>query len=109
MMNKEIDFNQGSLTFWIPKGSINYKGNEFIELVNYKSSEGKIRIVKNKNNGLRVLYHYIDHGECSLEANAEDLDNDDKHMVAVTWSIADMKVKLFIDGSERANCDIQII
>lgn len=108
-MSKEIDFNKGSLTFWIPKGAIDYKGNEFIDLVNYKSPDGKIRIVKNKNNGIKVLYYYIDNGKCSLESNAENLDNDDKHMVAVTWSIPDMKVKLFIDGAEKKTCDIEII
>ncbi len=109
MTNKEIDFNEGSLTFWIPKGAIDYKGNEFIDLVNYNSDEGKIRIVKNNNNGLKVLYRYNDYGECILETNAEDLDNDDKHMVAVTWSLSDMKVKLYIDGVERKSCDIEII
>lgn len=108
-MSKEINFNEGSLTFWIPEGSIDYRGGDFIDLINYKSPDGKIRIVKNKNNGLKVLYHYIDHGECVLETSAEYLDNDDKHMIALTWSLEEMVVKLFINGVEKATCDIEII
>lgn len=105
---EDIKFDKGALTFWIPEGTMNYKDNKFINLINYISDEGTLCIVKDKDNGLRVSYNYFDNGACEVKASAEELDNEDKHMVAVTWSISEGKIKIFIDGDERASEDIEL-
>ena len=104
----KINFNKGSLSFWILEGSIDYEDNKFAILVNYTLKEGALKIVKNKNNGLQVYYDYKNNGKCSLTTEASDLDNNKKHMVAVTWSMENLEVILYIDGKKRARCDIDV-
>lgn len=103
----KINFNEGSLTFWIPEGTLNYGDNKFVYLINYFSKEGSLKIVKDKDNGIKVFYNYINNGKCVLKVEAEDLD-DDKHHIAVTWSMPNRKVVLYIDGQESGSCDIDI-
>ena len=105
---EEINFTEGTLSFKIPKGAIDYQGNEFVYLINYTTGENHLRIAKNRNNGIKISYQYDNFGKCQLEANAQDLDNEDEHEVLVTWSIKEGFVKLLIDGQERKICEIEI-
>jgi len=105
---KKINFGEGSLTFWIPKETLNYGDNKFIYLINYVSEEGSLKIVKDKDNGLKVFYNYLNNGKCILKVPVQDLDDEEKHYIGVTWSMPNRKVILYIDGQERGNCDIDI-
>ena len=107
-MSKKLNFNKGSLTFRIPEGVIHYGDNKFANLINYSSEDGALKVVKDKDNGLKVFYNYIGNGRCSLNASAAELDNDDAHQVAITWSMENREVILYIDGEQRARCDINI-
>ena len=106
---KNINFEEGTLTFWIPKEAIDYKDNKFISLVNYVSDKGTLNIVKDEENGLRASYNYFGKGNCEAKALAEELDNGEKHMVAVTWSITEGLIKIYIDGEEKASCPIEMV
>jgi hypothetical protein len=105
---RKINFDQGTISFRIPEGAIDYKDNKFVYLVNYVSSKGFLKIVKDKDNGLKVLYNYRNNGNCQLNSPAQDLDNNDSHTVVVTWSMENREVILYIDGIERAKCEINI-
>ncbi|MAG40055.1 hypothetical protein CMI41_03745 [Candidatus Pacearchaeota archaeon] len=107
-MVKRINFNKGALSFFIPKGVMNYRDNKFVSLIDYSSEDGTLKIVKDKDNGLKVFYRYKNNGSCDLKANAEDLDDDKEHEVAVSWSMEDRLVKIYIDGVEIASCEIDI-
>lgn len=103
-----INFNQGTLSFHIPEGVLDYGDNKFVYLINYVSKEGHLKIVKNKNNGIVVDYLYKDFGKCKLEVNADDLDNEQEHRVIVMWSIGDGFLKLNINEKERKSCEIDL-
>lgn len=105
---RKIDFNKGSLSFLIPERVMDYGDNKFINLVNYNSKDGSLKIVKDKDNGLKVFYDYKNNGRCFLEASTKELDDNDEHEVAVTWSLSDREVILYIDGEEIEKCEIDI-
>lgn len=107
VVNK-LDFGEGTLSFWVPEGAIDYDDNKFIYFINHNTNEGYLKIIKDKDNGLKVFYDYFDNGRCNLNTSVAELDNDDKHHVAVTWSLKERMIKLFIDGQERDSCDIEI-
>lgn len=107
-MANKINFEEGTLSFWVPEGAIDYDDNKFIYLINYNTNEGYFKVVKDKDNGIKVLYEYFNKGKCNLKASAAELDDNDKHHVAVTWSLSERRVKLFIDGQERDTCEINI-
>lgn len=107
-MVNNINFEEGTLSFWVPKGALDYNDNQFKYLVNYNTPEGYLKIIKDKDNRIKVLYNYFNKGNCILEASAGELDNEDKHSVEVTWSLKERNIKLFIDGDERDSCEINL-
>ena len=107
-MTNKINFEEGTLSFWVPEGAIDYDDDKFIYLINYNTKEGYFKVVKDKDNGIKVLYNYFNMGKCDLKTSASELDDNDKHHVAVTWSLKERNIKLFIDGAERDSCEIKI-
>ena len=105
---EKINFEEGRLRFLIPEGAINYGDNKFVYLINYNSEEGFFKIVKDKDNGIKVLYNYFKAGVCNLKTDAEELDNNKKHEIIVTWSMSYRKMKLYIDSEEKASSNIEI-
>ena len=108
MKMNNIDFKKGTLSFWVPPGSLDYGDNKFIYLFNYVSEEGHLKIVKNRGNGIEIRYMYNGFGYSKFEVNAEDLNNEERHNIVVTWSISDGLVKLYIDGVERQTSEINL-
>jgi hypothetical protein len=102
----KLDFNTGTINFWVPEGRIDYMDNKFVQLFYYKDDEGTIKVVKDKDNGLKVYYLY-DGNKCFLNTSVEYLEDHDKHMVTITWSLSEKKVKLYIDAELKDECDIE--
>jgi len=105
----KLDFNQGTINFWIPSGKLNYGNNKFIMLFNYEDENGIIQIQKDKDNGLKVYYKYNNNGKCSLNTDVNNLDENKRHMITVTWSLPDKKVKLYINAILKSECDINTL
>lgn len=106
-LNK-IDFNQGTLNFWIPEGKINYGDNKFLRIFYHATKNGKIKIIKDKDNGLKVYYLFEDN-KAFLNTKADDLEDDDKHMITITWSLPERKIKLYIDAELRDEKEIDVV
>lgn len=108
-MQKEnkLNFNEGTINFWVPKGKIDYKDNKFVQLYYYSNGDDTIKIIKDKDNGLKV-YYLFEGNKCLLSTKVEDLEDDNKHMVTVTWSLPEKKVKLYIDAVLRDECEIEV-
>ena len=106
--NFEINFNEGTINFWIPKGEINYKNGKYISIFNHENKRGYIKIQKDKDNGLKFYYFYIGNGKCFLNTNIDGLDKNKKHMITFTWSLSDRKIDLYIDGELENSCEIDV-
>lgn len=107
MKEKEkLDFNQGTISFWVPEGKIDYDDNKFVQLFYYKEGDSIIKVIKDEDNGLKVYYLY-EGNKCFLNTPVETLDDKDKHMITITWNLAEKKVKIYIDGELKDECNIE--
>ncbi len=104
---KKIDFKEGTLNFWIPEGKINYGDNKFFGIFYHSTEEGKLKIIKDKDNGLKV-YYLFEGNRALLNTEAHDLDDDDRHMITLTWSLPEKKIKLYIDAELKDEKDIEV-
>ncbi len=105
---KSLNFDEGTLTFRIPRDSLDYKDNKFFYLINYEGNGGLLKIYKDLDNGIKVYYAYKGKGYGHLNARADELDDKDEHMVDVAWSLKERKLTLYIDGEERDSCKISL-
>jgi len=104
----KIDFKEGTLNFWIPKGKINYGDNKFSRIFYHVTENGKIKIIKDEDNGLKVYYIFEDN-KAFLNTEAGDLNDDEKHMITLTWSLPEKKIKLYIDAILKDEKEIDIV
>lgn len=107
MSGVNINFEQGSISFRIPAGRIDYNGNTSVQLFSHVSDLGTFTIIKKKDNGIQVNYNYFDKGVCCLEQDASILDNDDEHNILISWSLKEGKIILFIDEKKVKEEDIE--
>lgn len=105
---EKINFNEGTINFWIPKGEIDYGDEKYVLIFDYKDKEGAIRIQKDKDNGLKVYYIFNRQGRCLLNTNVDDLNKNQKHMITVTWNLSKRKVQLYVDAKLKKECDIDV-
>ncbi len=103
-----INFNEGTVSFRIPKGSLNYKDNKFFYLINYEGSGGILKIYKDIDNGIKVYYAYKRKGYGSLNTKADELDDEHEHLIDLTWSLNKREIILYIDGEKRDSCKIKL-
>ena len=105
----KINFKEGTINFWIPKGEIDYGDNKYVLIFNYEDKEGSIRVQKDKDNGLKVYYIYNGQGKCFLNTKVDNLDKNKKHMITITWNLSERKVQLYIDSKLEKECDIDVV
>jgi len=106
-MKEKLDFNEGTISFWVPKGRIIYDDNKFAQLFYHKEGDSIIKIIKDEDNGLKVYYLY-EGNKCILNTPVEKLDDKDKHMITITWNLAGKKIKLYIDGELKDEGNIKV-
>jgi hypothetical protein len=104
----KINFNEGTINFWIPKGEIDYGDNKYVRIFDHEEKDGLIRIQKDRDNGLKIYYLFNRQGKCFLNTKVNHLDKNKKHMITVTWKLSERKVKLYIDGEFANECEIDV-
>jgi len=107
-MNKQsLDIHEGTISFWIKKGVVNYNDGQVVILLNLSTKEGNIFLVKDSDNVLRFFHTIIGKGRTDVEYDVSSLSPDAAHMFALTWSIKSKETNLYIDGASVANAQIQ--
>jgi hypothetical protein len=101
-----FNLNEGTINFKIPQGAIDYQGSEQINLINFVSPEGHLKVFKNRDNGMIIDYYYSRFGKCKLVVDARDLDNHQEHGIVISWSTSMGILQLHIDGVDRGSCNI---
>ena len=97
-LNKQIDIEVGTISFWIKENQISFSDNQLYPLIDVSDTKGSIFILKDTDNKIKFFYVYLGKGRTDVEWDCSKLKNDKKHMVAATWSQKDREVKLYIDG-----------
>jgi len=107
MNEQELDVHEGTISFWIKKGTVNYSDGQVIVLLNLSTKEGSIFLVKDSGNILRFFHVINSEGRTDLEYDVSSLSSEEAHMFAVTWSIKSKEINLYIDGGSVAKTQIQ--
>jgi len=107
MNNQKFDIKEGTISFWIGEGKIQFDDNNIHPLIQLNSSEGSIFLVKDNDNNLKFFHVYIGKGRTNIEHDVSSLDTNKRHMIAVTWSIKNKEIIMYIDGEKVAKEEIK--
>lgn len=107
MNEQKLDIREGTITFWIKKGTINYNDGKATVLLNPSTNEGSISLVKDADNVVKFSHVITGQGSTHLEYDVSSLSSEEAHMFALTWSIKTKEINLYIDGEPVAKTQIQ--
>lgn len=96
-----IDIVEGTVSFWIRKEIVKYDDDKVYFFVNINNPQGAIFILKDSDQRLKFHHVYYDKGKTTVEIDVKDLDSNDKHFIAATWSLSKKEINLFIDGDKK--------
>jgi len=106
MSSQDVNIREGSISFWITEGKMKFNDNRFIPLIQLNPRNGSIFIDKNMDNKLKFSHIYIGKGTTEVEHDVSSLDSDKSHMIAVTWSLKNREIIMYIDGKPVAKTGI---
>ncbi len=98
MDTSKVDINEGTISFWIKPGKIIYNDGKAAPLIQLNPKGGSIFMVKDSDNKVKFFHVKLDKGRTDIEHDVSNLDPNAKHMFAVTWSVKNSKIILYIDG-----------
>jgi hypothetical protein len=107
MSNQELDIKEGTIDFWVKEGRIQFNDNQAIPLIQLSPSNGSIFMVKDSDNKLKFFHVYLGKGRTDVEYDASSLNPNQKHMIAVTWSLKNKEVIMYVDGQQVAKTEIK--
>ena len=97
---------EGSVTFWLKPGKVDFRDNNAVPLLQLNPPGGSMLLVKDSDRKIKFFHVYLGKGRTDLEYDVAGLDPATKHMFAVTWSVQDKKIVLYVDGSPVAEASI---
>ena len=98
MHNSKLDINEGTISFWVQPGTVAFNDGKTKPLVQLNPAGGSIFMVKDNDNKLKFFHVCIGKGRTDVEYDISSLDLSTKHMFAVTWSLKNAKIVMYIDG-----------
>lgn len=99
---KDLDFNEGTINFWIPSNLFEFNDKLIHNLYNNSNNQGSIFIVKDSDNKLKFFHVIIGKGRTDVEVDVSDLSSKDKHMITATWSLSSKEINLYVDGNVKS-------
>ena len=100
MDNQDFNIKEGSIAFWIVAGKVQFSNSRRVCLYKVNLQDGSISIVKDSDNKLRFSHVYFGKGHTAAEYDVSSLDPKQNHMVAVTWSLKNKEIIMYIDGKQ---------
>lgn len=107
MSNKKLDIKEGTISFWINEGKVQFNNGQAIPLIQLTPSNGSIFMVKDSDNRLKFFHVYLGKGRTDVEYDVSLLDPNQRHMIAVTWSLKNKEIIMYIDGQQVAKTEIK--
>lgn len=107
MNNQQLDIKEGTITFWINEGKVQFNDGQTIPLTQRSLSNGSIFMVKDSDNKLKFFHVYLGQGRTDLEYDVSSLNPNQRHMIAVTWSLKNREIIMYIDGQQVAKTEIE--
>ena len=98
---EQLDLREGTIEFWVREDKIRWNDNHATVLFNIPVNKaGSLFMVKDDDNKLKFFHVILGKGRTDVEVNVSNLALDKPHHIAVTWSLKERKVTLYVDGGE---------
>ena len=94
----QIDIEKGTISFWIKENQITFDDNKLYPLININNPKGAIFILKDTDKKIKFFYVYLGKGRTDIEWDCSNLNPNEKHMIATTWSQESEEINLYVDG-----------
>ena len=107
MGNQELDISEGTISFWITAGKVQFSDGRRIRLVEYNAPDGSVSAIKDSDDKLKFSHIYLGKGRTDVDYDISSLDPNQNHMVSATWSIESKEIILYIDGKQVAKAKIK--
>ena len=98
MSVRGVNALEGTVEFVVKAGKFRYDDGQYHSLVELHPADGTVSLVKGLDNVLRLSHAIAGGSETMLEYDVASLGAEKSHMFAVTWSVKDKKLVLYIDG-----------
>lgn len=96
MDTNNFSFEQGTIEFWVKANKFEWNNNEEILLFKISREEGRIVILKDKENKLEAIYQKGEE-KSKISADVSNLSSKERHQIAFSWSRDDNELILYLD------------
>jgi len=101
---EKIDIREGTIAFWVREDKVRWNDNRATVLFNIPVNKaGSLFMVKDDDNKLKFFHVILGRGRTDVEVDVSRLALDKPHNIAVTWSLKEKKISLYVDGGELKN------
>lgn len=98
MSHQQVNIKEGTIEFWIREGKMKFDDSKFTPIVQMNPPDGGIFINKNEDNKIEFTHIYLGRGATKVEYDVSSLDQGKAHMFAVTWSLKNKEIVMYVDG-----------
>ena len=104
----EWNIEEGTISFWVRKDKLQWNDGKIHVLLNLtkKDASGSIFMVKDSDNKLKFFHVILGKGRTDVETDVSNLSIKEDHYIAVTWSLKNKEICLYLDGKEVAKSRI---
>ena len=96
----DLSLKEGTITFWLPKG-FEYNDNLLHILIKQDTKEGSLFVIKDDDNKIKIFHVILDKGRTDIEFDVTKLSSNEKHMIAISWSLKSKELKFYLDGVQK--------
>lgn len=101
MKRNKVTMKEGTISFWIRAEEVNFTPGERVNFGSAFIEGGSIEVYKDKDENLKVLFSVKGVGQKELTFDMSSINQDKRHMVALTWNKDEDEIILYFDGEKR--------
>lgn len=92
------NIEEGTVSFWVRRNKVKWNDGIITTFVNLTNNTGSVFVLKDTDNKLKFFHVIMGKGRNDVDFDVSNLDPNNDHMIAVTWSKKNKENQLFIDG-----------
>ena len=95
-----LNIEKGSITFWTNACTIDWSGSSIVPFFEASFDGNSIFILKDSDANLKFFHVFFGKGRTDVELNVKNLEFNEKHHIAITWSLESKEIALYVDGGK---------
>jgi hypothetical protein len=100
--NIQINIAEGSITFWTKENQVDWSSSDVIILFEKSFNGNSILILKDADSKLKFFHVFLGKGRTDVALDVKELNQSERHFIAVTWSTTAKEIALYVDGGKLA-------